>query len=82
MCTVLQPFRVLVTTCVVLLGRSSTVVAFRDSRDDLHYDNARRGANTAETKRVPGNINESTFGQVFHSVARGMTIIGQALLLA
>jgi len=45
-----------------------------------HYDNARTGANTSETKLTPSNVNPRSFGKLFEQVVDG-AIVGQALYL-
>ena len=45
-----------------------------------HYDNARSGANTNETKLTPNNVNTGSFGKLFEQAVDG-SIVGQALYL-
>jgi hypothetical protein len=45
-----------------------------------HYDNARTGANTAETQLMPSNVNKNSFGKLFEQPVDG-AIVGQALYL-
>jgi hypothetical protein len=70
--------RVAIILVVLLL---QTVLAFPQSAvTTWHYDNARTGANTNETKLTPANVNQSSFGKLFTQPVDG-AIIGQALYL-
>ena len=68
-------------TCVLGVVLLQSGFAFSQiSVTTWHYDNARSGANTNESKLVPAIVNKNTFGKLFTQPVDG-AIIGQALYL-
>src|ERR1700753_3957329 len=52
--------------CALALGLFATLSA--NAQTNIlthHYDNARTGQNTGETKLTPSNVNTTTFGKIF-----------------
>lgn len=69
-----------VSVCLAIFFISSGVAHSQVAVTTWHYDNARTGANTNETKLDPGSVKPGSFGKVFTQPVDG-AIIGQALYL-